>query len=117
VTFGLGAAHYVPDGAVCTLSVPTGANGIAVLDAAVAKGCIASYHTQHTSLGDFVDCIDGVCGDTATGAYLTYWALYWDGTAASAGVDDFRAGTEHDLSFSYVTWVNCVSPNPTCDQF
>lgn len=50
------------DGPPCQLSVALGANGIDVLDAAVAQRCIISYslkdpETSHAR----VECIDGVC--------------------------------------------------------
>ena len=121
VQLALGAGHYAPTGAACAVSVPSGADGVAVLDAAVAQKCIISYHTVQFGSGTFVDCINEVCGDAATGFFLTYWALYWDGVAAPAGVDAFRAGTQGELGFSYVTWLNCALPpevpNPSCDQF
>ncbi|MFN2614701.1 MAG: hypothetical protein ABR552_07805 [Actinomycetota bacterium] len=116
VTLSVGAVKYGSTISDCALSVPAGADGVVVLDAAVAKGCISSYHVQHYTFGNFVDCIDGVCGDPSP-VFATYWGEYWDGSAASLGVDSFRAGTQHDLGFSYVTWVNCLEPNPTCDQF
>lgn len=52
----------------CQLSVPAGVGGIAVLDAAVAKGCINSYRTgyrQHYGL--VIACINDVCDGPVRG--------------------------------------------------
>jgi hypothetical protein len=101
VTFGLSAGAYAPTGAACPLTVPAGADGVAVLDAAVAAHCITSYHTvSFGSLGRFVDCIDDVCGE-ALGAAGTYWGMYENGAATAYGVDGFTADSGDELVFAY----------------
>src|SRR5438552_8022911 len=62
----------------CPVDVPAGSNGTVVLDAMVAKGCISSYEVQHYSFGDFVSCIDGICGQDAI-LEGTFWAFSVNG--------------------------------------
>jgi hypothetical protein len=111
VTFGISAVTYAPTAALCELSVPAGADGLVVLDAAVDAGCITSYHAQGpTQFGYFVDCINEICGETATGMYLTYWGMYENGVTTTYGVSDFRAAAGDELTFAYTTWAGCVAP-------
>ena len=109
VQFGLSAGTYAPTGAACTLSVPAGADGIAVLDAAVAAHCIASYRTTSFPFGTFVSCINEVCGqDTGVAEAGTfagaYWNMYDNGTSAGYGVDGFTADAGDELAFAYQTY-------------
>lgn len=117
VDFGLAAGAYAPTGAACQVSVPSGANGVVVLDAAVAKGCILSYDTTtFAGFGTFVRCVDEVCGEEASGFFLTYWKLYVNGRPATAGVDAFRATAGSSLVLSYTTWAGCLASDddPLC---
>lgn len=111
VTFGLSAGTYAPTGAACALSVPAGADGLAVLDAAKAKGCIASYKAVGPGqFGYYIACINEVCGDETSGMYATYWGMYENGVATGYGVSDFRAAPGDDLTFAYTTWAGCLLP-------
>ena len=102
VQFGLSAGTYAPTGVACTLSVPAGADGIAVLDAAVANLCIVSYHTvTFPGFGTFVDCINEVCGNAGTGSVGTYWNMYENGGSTAYGVDGFVANSGDELVFAY----------------
>jgi len=101
VTLDVGvAASVAPQAHQCTVSVPVGSNGTTVLDAAVAAQCISSYHVQHYSFGDFVDCIDGVCGQDAV-VEGTFWAMFLDGACTAYGVTDYSAADGDVLSFEY----------------
>lgn len=104
VTFGVSAGTYAPTGAACPLTVPLGANGIAVLNAAVANGCITSYQAQSFDFGTFVSCIDEVCGQTVAGTAGTYWNMYENGVSTFYGVDGFSADNGDELSFAYTAW-------------
>lgn len=102
VSLALSAGTYAPTGAACTVSVPAGADGIAVLDAAVAKACIVSYDTvTFSGFGTFVQCIDEVCGNAGTGTVGTYWNMYENGVSTAYGVDGFSADNGDELGFSY----------------
>jgi hypothetical protein len=102
VSLALSAGTYVPTGAACALSVPAGADGIAVLDAAVAAHCITSYDTQtFVGIGTYVSCIDSVCARTLTGNAGTYWEMTENGAATAYGVDGFTAGAGDVLGFDY----------------
>ena len=102
VTFGLSAGTYAPTGAACSLTVPAGADGVTVLEAARAQLCIVSYRvTGFPGFGTFVECIDEVCGEPVTSASGTYWNMYENGTSTSYGVDGFVADEGDDLTFAY----------------
>ena len=102
VTLSVSAARYARTGAACTLSVPAGANGIAVLDAAVAQGCLVSYDTvTYPGFGTFVTCLDQVCGNATAGSVGTYWNMYENGVSTGYGVDAFSAASGDDLGFAY----------------
>src|SRR5688572_22547505 len=80
VAFGLAAGAYAPTGALCSVGVPAGADGVAVLDAAVEAGCILSYQAEtHPQFGAFVTCINEVCGAPAEALGITYWKFFVDG--------------------------------------
>lgn len=117
VGFGLSAGAYAPTEVACQLSVPANANGIAVLDAAVAQNCIVSYETKtFAGFGSFVSCVDEVCGDEATGFGLTYWKYYKNGVPATSGIDNFRAAAGSSIVLSFTTWVGCLAAqdDPLC---
>ena len=106
VQLALGAATTPVTGAACTLQVPAGANGLTVLDAAVAKKCIASYKASDFGFGHFVECINEVCGAPAEAMYATYWSMYENGAVTwDYGVDGFSAQEGDVLGFSYVSWL------------
>ena len=106
VRFGVSAATYTPTDRACTVSVPSGANGVAVLNAAKAKHCIVSYKLQSfPGLGHYVQCIDGLCAAPASALFLTYWAMYVNGVCSSYGIDHFSASPGKRLTFAYTTWV------------
>lgn len=94
----------------CAVKVAPGANGIAVLDAAVTKGCIDSYKVERYSFGAFISCIDDVCGAPAEALGLTYWAMSENGKTTDYGVEDFRAAAGDTLDFAYTTWLTFLLP-------
>lgn len=100
VTFGLSVGTYLPTGGACTLSVPSGADGVTVLEAAKTAHCIVSYQTVSFGFGRFVTCIDEVCGQSL-GADGTYWNMYENGVSTTYGVDDFVANNGDELEFAY----------------
>jgi hypothetical protein len=109
VTLDVGIeASIAPQVHQCTVSVPLGANGTVVLDAAIAAKCISSYHLQHYSFGDFVDCIDGVCGQDAI-VEGTFWAMFLNGACTSYGVTDYSAADGDVLSFEYSDYYTACS--------
>lgn len=109
VEFGLAAGTHAPTGALCPVSVPAGADGVAVLDAAVEEGCIVSYDTvTDPTFGAYVTCIDEVCQAPAEAMTITYWKLFIDGAAATQGVSFYEAGAGDELVFSYTTWAGCL---------
>lgn len=102
VKFGLSAGTYAPTGAACALNVAAGADGVAVLDAAVAAHCLVSYDTvTFPGFGTFVTCLDEVCGEALTGTVGTYWNMYENSASTSYGVDLFTADDGDELVFAY----------------
>lgn len=102
VSLALSAGRHAPTGSACTLTVPAGADGIAVLDAAVARACITSYQTvTYPGFGTFVTCVDSVCGQSGTGTVGTYWNMYENGVSTGYGVDGFTADAGDELGFAY----------------
>ena len=91
--------------ASCDLSIPAGANGIAVLDAAVSSGCISSYKTEDFGFGRYVSCIDEICEQLGT-----YWAMYENGAYTSYGISDFVADQNDELGFNYEQYLTCFLP-------
>lgn len=104
VNFGLSAGVYSPTGVACPVSVPAGANGLAVLDAAKAKHCIVSYTAETYTFGTFISCINEVCGAPKEALYLTYWEMSKNGHCTDYGVSDFSAANGDELTFDYTTW-------------
>lgn len=110
VNFGISAGAYAPTGVACPVSVAAGANGLAVLDAAVAKGCIRSYKAETYSFGAFVSCINEVCGAPPAALYLTYWEMSENGKCTEDyGVSGFRADDGDELTFAYTTWAKFLA--------
>ena len=102
VQFSVTVGAYAPTGAACTLTVPAGADGLAVLNAAVARACITSYDTQtFPGFGTFVTCINNVCGQPGNGTIGTYWNMYENGVSTSYGVDGFTSNAGDELAFAY----------------
>lgn len=101
VTFGLSAGTWAPTGAACSLFVEAGADGTAVLDAAVAAHCIVSYRATATSFGTYIECIDEVCAEPAAPNAGSYWSMFENGAETGYGVDGFSAGEGDDLTFAY----------------
>lgn len=103
VKLGITAGAYAPTGAACTLEVSPGANGMSVLGAAVAKGCIVSYQTTtYAGYGTFVRCVNEVC---QVNEATTFWMMSENGVATSYGVDGFSAQDGDELTFTYTSWV------------
>lgn len=95
--------------AECDVSVPEEADGIAVLNAAEAQGCIDSWTPKEFPFGTYVECINDICAheifivDRSAGAG-TYWAMRENGDYTLYGVDGFEAQAGDELSFTYETW-------------
>lgn len=103
VKFGVSAGYWAPTGAACTVSVPAGANGLAVLDAAVADGCILSYDTQSFGGQPYVSCINEIC-QIADGL-VSFWAMFENSPIpAEYGAGDFRADEGDELVFAYTNF-------------
>jgi len=101
VKLAISVEHKAPTGSLCPVQVPAGANGIAVLNAAVKKHCIVSYKTQSfPGFGDFVRCIDRIC-EIDKPTFIAYWAMYENGHFTSYGVDGFVANPGDILAFVY----------------
>lgn len=95
----------------CALTVDHGDDGVAVLDAAVAAGCIDSYETsEDPNWGTFLECIDQICGAPAEAMRITYWRMSVDGQMTSYGIDGYEAADGDVLGFSYSTWGTCLTP-------
>ena len=110
VNFGLRAGSWwVSDtSAACQLSVVLDADGVEVLDAAVAKGCIASYETEtwnwHPSRPIWVRCINDVCNrrdhlPSSSSSSSSTWE-------SSEPLSHFRAVNDSELVVSYITEVD-----------
>lgn len=96
----------------CDVTVPTGANGIAVLSAAKATGCIDGYTTRnHPQFGVQVTCIEQVCQAPDEALNLTYWGIYLGDDYASTGVSGLSFPRDgRDLGFRYETWATYLVP-------
>lgn len=91
--------------AVCSVAVAEGADGVAVLDAAVAGGCIKSYKIEDFGWGDYLACVDGVCEQPGT-----YWAMYENRVYTSYGIREFYADPGDELWFNYEQYITCLTP-------
>lgn len=100
------AATAVPL-ADCDVTVPVDANGIAVLDQALADGCIDSYESvTFAGIGEKVICINDICETPAETLNALTWIIYVDGSPSDLGVSDLRFPQHGStLEFSYEPWV------------
>jgi hypothetical protein len=109
VTYGY---HLAPSATTCAVQVPDGASVAAVLDAAVAAGCIQSWAAVDYGTPEhpdrFVQCIEtlaNVCGqDPGLGLEGTFWAFYFDGALADKGVDATFVHAGDDAQLTYGDW-------------
>lgn len=85
---------------LCPVTVADGADGVAVLDAAVGTNCIQSYRLKTYTFGRYLECIDGTCGQPEQFNIL-YWAMRENGVCTDYGVDGFVANPGDTLSFTY----------------
>lgn len=99
----------------CTVNVPAGADGFAVLEAARVAGCADGY----TFVGGFLDCVDGAGAKpnlctACPPPYLAcaYWALWVDGKYADEGLAGFSAGENRDLGVAFELWPATMIPAP-----
>lgn len=131
VRFGVSTGHYAPG--ACVLSVPQGTSGTGVLNAAVAKGCIAGYQMD----GSWLRCVAvvggaPVCSDVHTNPLCCgthYWAIYEDaGAVAPHALSGFSAGNathtrllghvavQHtELVLSFESWAKCLAYPALCN--
>lgn len=101
VTHGTGQAAVK-----CDLAVPTGADGLAVLESAKASGCIQSYEVvEYPGFGFFLNCIDTVCGGAdPLPVACWYWALHLNGAPTEYGLDGYRAASGDVVTFLYAPY-------------
>jgi hypothetical protein len=89
----------------CNVGVPVGADGIDVLNAGVASGCISSYQAPLSQYGHYVTCINSDCeapaGDPTLHGTLLYWRISENGKPACVGVDGFTAAQGKVLGFTF----------------
>ncbi|MEA3077996.1 MAG: hypothetical protein QOF60_2904 [Actinomycetota bacterium] len=90
----------------CDVNVPSGSNGLAVLDQAVTDGCIASYRTRtFAGLGEKVTCINDLCETPDETLNAVTWVVYVDGRASDLGVSSLNFPTHGTrLQFSFEPW-------------
>jgi len=97
----------------CDVVVPTGADGIDVLDQAVTDGCIADYDSvPFAGLGEKVTCIKpagtpshDVCETPDETLNALTWIVYTDGEQSDLGVSSLSFPTHGStLGFSYEAW-------------
>ena len=106
----------VPVAGTCAVSIPEGADGFEVLDAALGSGCIGSYEatgSENDPFGRFLVCVNDVCDPTGDGTAL-YWRFGVNGQAASVGLDQFEAADRDALSVSLTTWAGCLADASLC---
>lgn len=108
----------------CDVVVPEGANGLQVLDAALAIGCIESYETEWGSPWPWEEhyrwlrlrCVDDLCDQTPTVTTPAYTLAagvatrWW--TAPMMRLDDGFATEEAVMGALYTKWVCKLS----CDM-
>ena len=99
------SAADVPTLADCQVTVPAGSNVEAVLQQALAEGCIAEWHCTEYGFDCFVDSVDFVPGQ---GAF--YWAYYVDGEYAANGIRGTIVHEGAEYHFALDQWV--VFPSP-----
>lgn len=92
--------------ASCDVDVPAGADGAAVLDAAVANGCILEWTAgSYPGLGRYVTSIDHVSEELGT-----YWSFVVDGEYASYGIDLYHAEQGSTIRFAYDQYATYLLP-------
>lgn len=117
VTFPYDEPAFTSD---CAVTVPTGSDGSAVLDAAVTAGCIDAWDFEaHPVFGAFVTGITGPGNTDSTDArgdagfvcnaptvsgdlFYSFWGIELNGGASPTGVDGYRAADGDSLRFEYV---------------
>lgn len=91
--------------ATCDVTVPAGADGSVVLDAAVAKGCLDSWTFDNHGYGRYVTSINEV--RDLTPAFCLgpcfFWHIAVDGESAQVGIDGYVANQGSTLAFTYET--------------
>ncbi|HET6404253.1 MAG TPA: DUF4430 domain-containing protein [Candidatus Thermoplasmatota archaeon] len=102
VTLQVAGGHpAAPGWRDCDVSVPASANVGAVLDAAVASGCILEWSYESSSgWGRYITSIDHVAA-----LLPTYWAFYIDGEYASTGIDSTTVSEGATYRFVYEQWL------------
>jgi hypothetical protein len=90
----------------CSVQVPSGADGGAVLDAAVDKGCIAGWDYQEFDGARFVTSIDRLrapgltCLAFAAGV-CDWWQFHVNGEPAGYGIDGYEASDGDENRWLY----------------
>ncbi len=93
----------------CSVKVPRGGNGIAVLKAAKRARCIDSYVLSRSRYGvvdsqgnnsTYVACINGIC----RAGFTVWWLVYYGGPDSFYGdhrLERYRAGRSTTLEFRH----------------
>lgn len=130
VRFGLSVGHDAPG--ACLVDVAQGTNGQGVLNAAMAKGCIAGYEMDGEWLRCVTIAVQPVCSDVhedPLSAGTHYWAIYEDlGAVAPHGLSGFSAGNaghprlagqvpvaHTELVLSFESWAKCLAYPALCN--
>jgi hypothetical protein len=95
----------------CDVTIDEDGNGLDVLDAAVDAECIESYETTSYEWGEFVTCINDVCGAPDEALNATLWSIYVGGGLSDKGVSDLSFPEDGQaIQFSYETWLVSLLP-------
>lgn len=110
VTFSLTLGHEsAPSIKTCAVSVPAGANGGDVLDAATSAGCISGWTFDTFGGARFVTSIDGIAQQTGV-----FWAYYVNEEmpcGSLCGIDDPGLIVAGDnVEFVYRDWFTPFPP-------
>lgn len=94
----VGAAPYTAFSATCP--VDAGQSVTSAIRQAVTTGCLDSAGIQSTSFGNFLDCVNDVCG-WFSGDDSRFWIVYENHVSASTGIDDLVVDASDDFQVSY----------------
>lgn len=93
-----GAAPYTAFSVTC--SVDAGQSLTSAIRQSVANGCLDSATIVPTSFGNFLDCVNDVCG-WFSGDDSRFWIVYENFQSTSVGIDDLVVDAADDFQISY----------------
>ncbi len=110
VTLVISNWSYQLEETSCTVTVPAGSDGLAVLDAAKTSGCIASYTAvYYPEYNDsFIDCINDRCTESVPP--FRAWTMRENCVLTSYGAQGYSADHGDELSFTYETIATFFAP-------